>query len=215
MTNSNNTPLEQKVPVEQKGKVDKNYRSRTFGLLLYPDDPSHVLALEEVKTFEHAYINHNKDLDEQGKVKKEHWHVVLTVKNAIWANALSKQLGIRMNYIQQIRNFESSLEYLLHLNEEEEKHHYDIDEVKGPLKKRLIMLMNKGDKTEGEKVIELLDHIQSQGSQIRISQFARDCALLGYWDVFRRSATIYLKIIEEHNDDFKANKWVEKEKKEE
>lgn len=199
---------EEKVKIE---KVIENYRSRTFGLLLYPDDPTHVKALEEVKSYEYAYINHDKDIDEEGKLKKAHWHVVLTSKNAIWAIALSKSLGIKPNYIQKIRNFDSSLEYLLHLNEGEEKALYNIEEVKGPLKKRLIMIMNKGDKLEGEKVIELLDHIQSQGSKIRITNFARDCAKMGYWDVFRRSAMIYMKVIEEHNFDLEANKWQNKE----
>ncbi len=181
--------------------MEKAFRSRNMGLLLYPEDPSHEKAIELIKVYDYAMILHDKDIDEDGVIKKAHHHVVLRAKNAIWQTALAKELGITPNYIQQIRNEEAALEYLIHFNEED-KHQYDIECVKGPLKRKLIEYVNKDGKSEGEKVQELIDYIESQKKVITITEFASYCAKSGYWDVFRRSAGIYTNIIREHNQEY-------------
>ena len=112
----------------------ENFRSRKLGLLLYPDDESHVKALEKIRAYDYGLICHNRDVNkEDGEILKPHYHVVLSLKNAQWATAIAKELGITPNYIQQIRNEEAALAYLIHYNEDEEKQKYDVNEVHGPL----------------------------------------------------------------------------------
>jgi len=174
----------------------KKYRSRKHGLLLYPENDSHVLALEELKKYDYAMILHDRDCDEDGVVLKPHWHVVLSLKNAQWNSALAESLGITPNFIQQIRSEEASLEYLIHHNEPA-KYQYAIDDVKGSLKRKLIDYIAKDEKSESEKVCELIQYISEYNGKLSTSQLARHCAQIGYWDVFRRSATIFLKILYE------------------
>ena len=103
-------------------KEVEKFRDRKFCLLLYPDDKSHMEALEKIKaSYDYAYVLHDKDaLEETGEIKKAHYHVVLiSGKNAIWSSALSKDLGITPNYIQRCKNVDRALEYLVHFNEEE------------------------------------------------------------------------------------------------
>jgi hypothetical protein len=174
-----------------------------MGLLLYPDDSTHVKALEKIKSYDYALILHNMDMNEDGEFKKEHYHVIIKFKNACWRTAIAKELGIKENYIEQIRNEESALEYLIHYNEdEEEKHKYDIEQVQGPLKRKLVEYINKDDKSEGERVSELLEFIESHKGHLGVTEFARYCALNGYWDIFRRAGAIFVNIINEHNDHF-------------
>lgn len=181
----------------------EKYRARLHQLLLYPEDNSHCQALEKImKSYDYAMILHDKDYytegDNVGELKKPHWHIILRFKQAVWSSAVCKELGIEQNYIEQVRKFDNALQYLIHYNDSN-KAQYNINEVQGTLKPRLVESINKGEKSEGEKVLELIDYIERQESKISIKQFASYCAQNGCWSEFRRSATIFIKIIDEHN----------------
>lgn len=180
----------------------EKYRSRVHMLLLYPDNADHNLALLKIRTsYDYAMILHNRDVTEDGEQKKEHYHVVLRFNQAVWSSALCKDLGIEHNYIENVKRFDNALQYLIHYNDSD-KAQYSIDEVSGNLKQKLVESINKLDKSEGEKVIELIEYIENQKEKISIKSFANFCASQGYWSEFRRSATIFIKIIDEHNARF-------------
>ena len=171
-----------------------SYRSRAHGLVLYPDCPEHVEALKRIHTtFEHIYILHDKDKNEDGTTKKAHWHVVIKTRNATWNTALAKQLGLTSNYFQQVRNETAMVGYLIHWNEET-KHQYDFEECLGSdsLKKLLRRITVEQEITEGEKVLELIEWIETCDRPLDIAGFAKVCAGTDRWDIFRRSAMIFL-----------------------
>ena len=175
------------------------YRSRVHMILLYTDNENHMKAYEIIqKTYDYASIIHNKDVTEDGELKKEHIHVVVRFSQAKWSSAICKELGIDERFIEDVKKFDNALQYLIHYNDKD-KAQYDINEVKGNLKSKLIESINKVEKNEGEKVSELIDFIQSNSEPITITDFAKFCALNGYWAEFRRSGAIFCKIIEEHN----------------
>lgn len=182
------------------GKLEDKYRDRKFMLLLYPEDPTHVRALEVIKgSYDHAVILHDKDLDDSGNLKKPHWHVVVnTGKNAIWNTSLADTLGIALNYIEQARNMDRALQYLIHFNEAD-KHQYSVDEVSGSLKNRLKMTIGAGERLEGEKVEELIGFIEAYEGHLTVTVFSKHCASVGLWDIYRRSGSILNRIIDEHN----------------
>lgn len=179
---------------------EKNYRSRKHILLVYPDDPRCEAIMESIKSFEHCYILHDKDKNDKGELKKSHFHVLLNTKNATWRDAISKEIGLPVNYIQQVRNPEAALEYLIHFNEET-KFQYSIDDVQGC--SSLIRLLKKlvdGEKLdEGEKVAELIEMIMGHEGHLTIREFSWYCAKNNRWDIFRRSGSIFLEIIKEKN----------------
>jgi hypothetical protein len=190
----------------------ETFSDRKFMLLLYPEDLSHVKALEEIKrSFDYAVILHDKDELENEENKKSHWHVIITVgNNKRWNTALAKELKIEPNYIQKIRNIDRALEYLIHLNDDD-KYQYSIDDVEGTLKNRLKANINSADKTEGEKISEMIDTIENEDEKITFTYFSRYCAENGLWDVYRRSAVIINKVIDEHN---KACSYIRNKRKE-
>lgn len=193
----------------------EKYRSRVHMLLLYPEDQTHVKALEKIKqSYDYACILHDKDIwteeDEklnpdhkQGIQKKAHWHVVLRCSNATWSTAICKDLGIEHNYIEDVKKFDNALQYLIHYNDTN-KTQYTTDEVQGSLKQKLLESINKVEKSEGEKVTELIEYIESNENYITITDFAKYCAVNGYWSEFRRSGAIFCKIIDEHNRQFQV-----------
>lgn len=188
----------------------EKYRGRVHMLLLYPDNESHVNALDLLsKSYDYCGILHDKDkwtaedelknsTHKDGELKKSHYHIVVRTKNATWNTALVKDLGIEEKFCEQAKNVDRALQYLIHYNEPD-KTQYSIEDTFGSLHTRLRESILKEEKSEGEKVFELLDYIENYPDKISIKKFATYCASNGYWSEFRRSATIFLKVIDEHN----------------
>lgn len=191
------------MPTSMKSEP-KNERCRKFSILLYPDNPLHVEAFEKIRrTYDHIGILHDKDTKSDGSLKKAHWHIVLVFRNDRWSTAVSKEFGIERRWVEAIRNQESMLYYLIHFKEEK-KHQYDIKELFGTESqlKNFSKLYQKGVegyKDEGEKIVELIEFIENADKHISVKSFSKFCALNGYWSEFRRSGSIFLKMIEEKN----------------
>ena len=184
--------------MSKKEKLEK-YRSKTYCLLLYPEDATHLVAIDKIrKSYDYAMILHNKDIEIDGTLKKEHYHIVLRFDNAVWNTALAKDLGIAENYIQDTRKFDRALLYLIHYNDTN-KAQYTIEEVEGSLINRLKEIINKAEKSEGEKVYELFKYIESCDYILSTKEFGKWCAENGYWAEYRRGASIFHRVIDEHN----------------
>lgn len=193
----------------------EKYRGRVHMLLLYPDNKEHMEAFEKiVKSYDYASILHNRDEwtieDEKhnpehkaGQKKKEHLHVVVRTRNATWNSALCKDIGISEQFCEQARNIDRALQYLLHYNDTD-KVQYSIDEVQGSMVAKLRESITRDEKSEGEKVIDLIEFIDGLESPISLKAFASYCASNGYWAEFRRSAGIFIRILDEHNSKFES-----------
>jgi hypothetical protein len=179
------------------------FRSRNFCILLYPDNQEHSNALEYIKNnYDYAYILHDKDVTDTGEIKKSHIHVVLTCVNAKWNTALADEIGLTSNFIQSCRNYDNALGYLIHFADDS-KHQYSIDEVQGTLKNKLSKKLKNSNKDENDRVNDLIHFIINYDKYLTILEFSAYCSSLGMWDVFRRASLIFIKIIEEHNKDYK------------
>lgn len=180
----------------------KNDRSLYWTLLLYEESENLEFTeiKEKLKIYDYLYILHDKDLLPSGEPKKKHYHVVLRFKNYKWLNSLSEELGIPSNYFQKVRNLEGILCYLIHFKEEN-KHHYDIADVKGSstFKNRLIKCLNSNDLSEEDKVSILFNYIVMSTHKISYSKFVSYVISKGLWSEFRRSASIFNKLLDEHN----------------
>lgn len=182
-----------------KKNKNTNYRSRKFCLLLYPDNEEHNTALDYIKThYNYCLILHDLDTKETGETKKPHYHVVLDFSNAKWNTALSQELNISTQFIQQCNNFEHALEYLIHYNDDT-KHQYDINKTQGPLKRKLINFITKNDNTEEERIQYIFDFIYSFDCPISYKNLCEYCHKIGVWGDLRRNATIIFRLLDEHN----------------
>lgn len=178
----------------------EKFRNRNFRLELYPDDATHVKALEKIKNeYDYAAILHDKDVKEDGELKKPHYHVVLKFKNPRWNTALADDLGITENYIMKCDNFIKALQYLIHYNDLD-KYQYSIEEVFGIFKKQLFKSIQNDGKDENQKASELFDFIEQYDDFLDIPTFGRYCQSVGMWDVFRRATMIFIKTIDRHNE---------------
>lgn len=191
---------------EEKGEEEEKYKSRNFNLNLYPDDKTHVQALDYIqKNCDYALIYHDKDTNEFGEIKKTHVHVVVRFDNPKWNTSLAKDLGITPNYIQECRSLKRSLLYLIHYYDEN-KYQYSVDEVKGPLKKRLFEILCNGEKNENEKMMELIQYIDDFDEYLYPSQFIRYAVGIGFTDVVRRDWCLLSPILVDHNENYRPKR---------
>lgn len=182
----------------------EKFRARNFNLVLYDEDETHKKAIEYIeKNCDYAKILHDRDVDEKtGEIKKPHYHIVIRFNNAKWNTSLAEDLGITENYIEESRSLKRSLLYLIHFYDED-KYQYNIDEVKGTLKKKLKSYIVNDDKEEYEKVEEIFCFIDEQDRKISKSYLMRYCTSIGYWDILRRCFAPICCYLEEHNDEYR------------
>ena len=99
-------------------KLENNFKSRSFCLLLYPDCKAHINALNFVRqNYSYAAILHDKDLDDNGELKKPHFHVVIRFSNPRYFSSVVKELNIEPNYIRRCFSFDKALMYLIHFGD--------------------------------------------------------------------------------------------------
>ena len=106
--------------------------SRIFLGILYPDSESYdcqkVLSRLEDTFSDFAYIIHDKDVNEEGEIKKAHIHWCGKKSSPAPLSTISNALGVEANNIKFCRNWKLSLRYLIHADNPE-KFQYDPDKV--------------------------------------------------------------------------------------
>lgn len=115
--------------------------NRYFSAILYPEDPNYKTYMKNIidNFTEVTWIDHNKDLNNEGEIKKLHTHIIFKVgENARWRNAIAEIIGCEPNMIEGCKR-QPMLLYLLHKNNPE-KTQYTLEEV-------------QGDKTELERIL--------------------------------------------------------------
>lgn len=185
-------------------------RSRCWNLLLYPEDSSHMSALDIIRqSFNYVGILHDKDTwteaDEAensahkaGELKKPHYHIILKFSQARWNTALASDLGIAVNYLEKCCSFDSSAVYLVHEGFDE-KYQYESDLLEGPLVPAVLKLLAPAD--ENARVLELMKMIQAMGHIEYEDLVIKACENGMYGDV-RRMGYILSRIIDSHNEKY-------------
>lgn len=147
-------------------------RSRTFACELYPEDNDHMQILEYIKkNFEYAYILHDSDkwendvLDEEenikykaGEIKKEHYHVIISLKNARTDKSLLEELNIK--HIETC-NFYAYTRYLIHLGYPA-KYQYSSNQIITNMQLRVNNALKRDYNSEEQDARILLDYIFSK-----------------------------------------------------
>ncbi len=176
-----------------------SFKSRVFCAILYDEDETHRNAINLIKEkYNYALILHDKDEDENGNLKKPHYHVILKFENGRWSSALAESLKIGENYLEPCKKIKSALLYLIHFNDYD-KYLYSVDDVKGPLKKELVKILSKEGKDEDTRICEIYKWINSQPKPLSVWSLSKFCYENGYWDVYRRSSSIFFRCIDEYN----------------
>ncbi len=181
------------------------FRDRKFVAVLYPEDSTHAACIEKLKSggYNFAAILHNQDTyedgDHAGELKKEHWHIVLKFKNAVWNTAIADELGITPNYLEKAKSLDGALLYLVHFGYED-KYQYELEEVFGSLKNRLAFLLSDTD--ESTRALNVYDLIGNSPGIVTYTEIFKKACLAGLYSDFRRMGSGVMYLITEHNREF-------------
>ena len=170
--------------------ADKKFRS--FAGTLYPDSESYdcetLLSTIRSKFIDWAYILHDKDVNENGELKKPHFHWVGRATPRC-LSVVSNFLGLPENDIEVVKNFDNMVMYLIHLNDID-KFQYSPDDVETNLPNIGQLLRRK---SEGQ-IVKDLASAKMQKSWYDLVQYAVD---IDSYDILRRNLGVIRLIWEE------------------
>ena len=172
---------------------EKTYK--VFNTVLYPDSTTYNCAeiINTVKNLDCEWFAalHDKDKDEQGNLKKPHYHVMMRFCEGKTVKTVAKDLQLPENVIERPKKggFRGGVKYLIHANAKD-KYQYD----KG-------IIFGSGDPAEylgndaDEKGMMLMDAIYS-GQVYSIYELYQYAKEIEAWSEFRRGYYMYSKTLE-------------------
>lgn len=189
----------------EKEKLN-NKRVRNYLGVIYEDDEkfdNQLFNLTQEK--DSIWIKHDKDLDDEGNVKKPHYHFVIQLKNACTLSSIAKRLEVNENMLEYVKNVNSSLKYLIHYNDDN-KYNYDMNDVQSnseKLKRRFLDLVSK-DTPETDKMVSIYEFIHKQNDYIDFNILFKYAVKNNIWDAYRRNYAIIKDLVSDHNGKINA-----------
>lgn len=122
----------------RKGTVSEKQDYKYVGIL-YPDSETYNVeqVIQNIKAYfsKWSYCLHDKDVNEDGELKKPHIHWVGIKETSegkfcpVSVKAVSLAIGVESNYIDYARSVKSAERYLIHADDDD-KYQYDYNEIK-------------------------------------------------------------------------------------
>jgi len=114
------------------GSKKKVQKTRNFAFLLYLDSARPNWRQLLIETCIQGFsVFHDRDLTEEGKTKKPHYHVLLHFENTVSesrVNELATSLGAANGQVQIVSSYRGYARYLCHLDSQD-KARYEIGNV--------------------------------------------------------------------------------------
>lgn len=183
-------------------------KTRTYCGIWYPhEDPSHLFALQKVKTQGYPFlaIDHDRDRytseetddhEKLGTLKKNHTHILIQFASPRSYDAVVKELNIAHNYLQPCRDTKGYMLYMLH-DGFDDKAQYDLSDCYGPLVAQLQKYL--ADDSEGTRVMALLALLDTMPRPCSYRKFLYACCESDLYSEFRRLGFGITRLLEEHN----------------
>lgn len=106
--------------------------SRNWEVIVYPDSDSYIAAEVLAKVSEYfekwCYILHDKDLSDDGTLKKAHYHVYGKFDTARTPQTVSNALGVGVSSLRVVSSWRGAVRYTLHLDHPD-KFQYSADDI--------------------------------------------------------------------------------------
>lgn len=180
-----------------EGQECKDGRSRTWMILLYPDNAEHKAVLDDKLAdldWNYAGRVHDKDPD-----TKEHHHVVVCFKDGRKNADIAKDLGIDKRWLRAWDRQKKALRYLCH-KDNPEKYQYSTDGIYGTIAEKAVGACSKGNElSEVQSVQEITKMLREIDGFVTYDFFLNLISQAGLYAVFRRMGNLGVKLIEEHN----------------
>lgn len=177
------------------GQECKDGRSRTWMILLYPDNEEHKAVLDG-KLAELDWNYAGRVHDQEGK---EHHHVVVLFKDGRKNADIAADLGIDKRWLRAWDRQKKALRYLCH-RDNPEKYQYSTDGIYGTIAEKAVAACAKGNElSETQSVQEIVNILSGIDGFVSYQFFLGLVAEKGLFSVFRRMGILGVRLLDEHN----------------
>lgn len=172
-------------------------RTRNVELILYDYD----LLLKKISYLndktEYAFILHDKDLNDDGTIKKAHYHLRLFNEDQKSLSAWADYLHVKTNEVEKLDDKKRAIRYLIHFDSPK-KYQYDFNNiVHNIIDIDKYFDDNKIDESNQLKYI--FDYIDNINGYIYFKEIKSYVLQNNYWSAYRRYYSIIKDVILEHN----------------
>lgn len=175
-----------------------NKRCRNIELIIYTKDMLDLkIDILEFNNIDYAYILHDKDIDDNGNLKKPHYHLRIFHNTQKTITAWSDLLGVKNNEIQVLENKRRAIRYLIHLDSPN-KYQYNMLDIVTNMG-IIDNYFNEDKISEESSIVFIFDYIESIQGYIYLKEVKEYVLQNNYWSAYRRYYTIIKDIILEHN----------------
>lgn len=115
--------------IDKGGIIMADSKSRMWACVIYPDDSNFKVYFDLLITnfSRYWFCEHDKDLDENGLLKKSHYHFLVDAQNAISSSAFIRRTHLEHGF-EAVRSKRAYIRYLIHADNPD-KHQYDKSEI--------------------------------------------------------------------------------------
>lgn len=195
--------------------TSKSSRRRQYEIVLPMDDIREFDKMKEniLLNFRCLYAKHDKDfydkdiyddngvlIHKDGDDKYLHTHFFIDMDNAKTISAVAKIVKCKETDIQYIKSYKGAIGYLIH-HKLKNKYNYPKEIVQyndDKLYKEFLDIVSD-DLEEDDKVIPLIEYINDFEGTLYFATFLRYVYTTRQWSVYRRNASTFIKLIDEHN----------------
>lgn len=155
-------------------------RFYNFSVVTYLEESVFLPFLQNMPNLKHyAYAFHDRDIDENGKLKESHTHILLLFSNNRTISSVCKAFPRGQNtFAQPLFDKCKAFEYLTHENDED-KYHYPKSIIKSDCFNYFVDLCNGKEKSDvDEKTIAILkDIIANVPPFLLLERWGRDVVM--------------------------------------
>lgn len=186
------------------------FQSRTMFFCLYPESQQCIIDNIINSGYEYCGILHDKDLEDNGELKKPHYHFLIEFTNPKLYSTVCKKIGFEFKkkpdgsgcpvYGEPCRRFKDCQKYLVHVGYED-KYQYSSDELFGSdlLLSRVKALLSTPD--ENSQMRLLLDIFDNYDGILSFRTALNLALKYNLYSTFRRGGSLLGKVIEEYQHD--------------
>lgn len=170
-------------------------KDRKISCVVYPESCADIeYAINLLAPMRYAYILHDCDTDENGVLKKSHYHVFLYFENARYFSSIANVFGIAENNVEPVKNVRSLIRYFSHIDNSE-KYQYSYTDI---VTFNMDIDRHYADVSETLRINSMCDLIEDcLSKRMSTIDIVRECAKNGLYADLRRSGWLGHQIIEE------------------
>lgn len=172
-------------------------KSTQMCIVLYPESQQYQIDYIK-KNFSYAACLHDRDVGDDGKTKKAHYHFYLRFPSARSFASIAKELQIP-DHIENCRSRDGAIRYLIHADDPD-KYQYEMKDME--FSKDMEKYVSKAfrNSEEDSEAMAILDIINSFSTPVTVPQILPLICSKGLYATFRRGATLFRDCIYFHNE---------------